>query len=67
MYGKLIVVALAVVSGLANAALDAAVATGMANVQADAVAILALVFPVVVAVFGLQMAPKLTKRFGRSI
>ena len=67
MFGKVIVASLAVVSGFANAALDAAVAAGMTSIQADAVAILALVFPVVVAVFGLQMAPKLTKRFGRSI
>lgn len=51
----------------ANAALDASIATGLAGVQADAVAILALVFPVVIAVLGLQLAPKLVKRFARSI
>lgn len=67
MYAKLMVVLLLAVSGLANAALDASIATGLTGIQADAVAILALVFPVVIAVFGLTMAPKLVKRFGRMI
>lgn len=52
---------------LANAALDASIATGLEGIKTDAIAILALVFPVVIAVFGLQIAPKLVKRFGRSI
>lgn len=54
-------------AGAANAALDPSIATGLTAIQGDAVAILALVFPVVVAVWGLTMAPKLMKRFGRSI
>lgn len=62
-----VVATLATVASSAHAALDASIATGLTAVQADAVAILALVFPVVIAVFGLTMAPKLVKRFGRMI
>lgn len=63
---SVLIVGLAASTG-AFAALDPAIATGVAAVEADAVAILALVFPVIVAVWGLTMAPKLMKRFGRSI
>jgi hypothetical protein len=58
---------LSVAATLANAALDASISTGLDGIKSDATAILALVFPVVIAVLALQLSPRLVKRFSRSI
>jgi len=65
--GAAVVTVIGATIGSAQAALDPAMATSLTAVQGDAVSIAALVVPVVIAVFGLTLAPKLFKRFGRSI
>ena len=65
-----VVVAAALMVGLmvdANAALDSSVATAFTAVQTDAVALSAIVVPIVVAILGLVITIKLIKRFGSKI
>lgn len=51
----------------ANAAVDAAVGTALTALQADAASLLALVFPVILAIFAMLAGIKLFKRFGSKI
>jgi hypothetical protein len=51
----------------AFAALDASIATAFSAVQDDAVALSAIVVPIVVAILGLLIVIKLIKRFGNKL
>jgi len=65
-----VAVAAALMGGLvsnANAALDSSVSTAFTAVQTDAVALSAIVVPIVVAILGLVITIKLIKRFGSKI
>lgn len=53
--------------GQAHAALDASIATAFDAVETDAIALSALVVPIVVSILGLTLVIKLIKRFGRNI
>ena len=58
---------LAVFASTAHAALDASIATAFTAVQADAVALSAIVVPIVVSILGLVIVIKLIKRFGSKL
>lgn len=51
----------------ANAALDASIGTAFTAVQTDAVALSALIIPIVVSVLGLMLTIKLIKKFGNKV
>ncbi len=53
--------------GTAHAALPAGLDTALTALQADAVALAALVGPVIIAVLALAIVFKLVKRFGNKI
>lgn len=55
--------ALAVVPGLANAALPTGVSSGLTSIQTDGLALADLVWPVVIAIVGAVVVFKLFKRF----
>lgn len=62
-----VVVTTAMMVNQANAAVDAAVGTALTALQADAASLLALVFPVILAIFAMLAGIKLFKRFGSKI
>jgi len=51
----------------AHAAIDASVSTAFAAVETDAIALSAIVVPIVVSVLGLMLVIKLIKKFGNKI
>jgi catabolite regulation protein CreA len=59
--------AAAMASTAAHAAIDASVSTAFEAVKTDAVALAAIVTPIVVAILGLALVIKLIKRFGNKI
>jgi hypothetical protein len=64
---SLLLAALLAVSGLASAALPAAVGTTVTAIQADGQAVFDLVFPVVGVFIGLSLVIKLFKRFSSKV
>ena len=51
----------------ASAAIDAAVAPALAAIETDAIALNAIVTPIVVSILGLFIVIKLIKRFGNKL
>lgn len=58
-----LLIGLTVVSGAANAALDASVATGFATVQTDFNSLMAIVYPVAIAITLAVVVFGLVKKF----
>ena len=58
---------LALFASTVHAALDASIATAFAAVQTDAIALSAIVIPIVVSILGLIIVIKLIKRFGNKL
>lgn len=67
VYAFLALLALAALVGVAQAALPLGIATGLDAVEADALALFDLVWPVVIAIFGGMVVFKLFKRAGNKI
>lgn len=59
--------ALLTVTGLAAAALPAGISSGLSTVQSDGLALIDLIWPVVLALFGGMVLFKLFKRAGSKI
>lgn len=58
---------LALAGANASAALDASISTAFNAVQSDAMALSAIVVPIVVSILGLIIVIKLIKRFGNKL
>ena len=65
--GKVGLMALGFTAAQAQAAIDAAVGTAFTAIQTDAVALSAIVTPIIVSILGLVIVIKLIKRFGNKL